>query len=85
MAINTWRDEDQELSRLQEGFQKFGMPVLVTPGDVPPRDPLVEGIRYGVTCLAQLNAPQFARVQDPLSEKAVNGGRIILMTYSEKK
>ena len=83
-AVNSWRDEDQDLSKVLEGFQTFGPPQGCNHGDEQaPGGPLgsaLQGIGFGLTCLAQLTAPQFAQVQNDPPSVPPNGGRVILVT-----
>ena len=83
-AVNSWRDEDQDLSKVLEGFQTFGPPQGCNHGDEQaPGGPLgsaLQGLSFGLTCLAQLTAPQFARVQNDPPSVPPNGGRVILVT-----
>lgn len=84
-AVNSWRDDDQDLGRVLEGFQKFGPPQGCSHGDGQPRPPAylsstLQGLNFGLTCLAQLTAPQFAQVQSDPASLPPNGGRVILVT-----
>lgn len=84
-AVNSWRDEDQDLARVLEGFQKFGPPQGCSHGDDQPHPhthlgSALQGLSFGLTCLAQLTAPQFAQVQTDPTSLPANGGRVILVT-----
>jgi hypothetical protein len=83
--INTWRDEDQELSKVQSGFQKFGFPVL-NPPIAPPHHQcnhmtsVLQGLQFGMRCLAQLTATQYALSvsMGPVRRSLNNTGRIVI-------
>lgn len=65
------------------GFQKFGQPstVPVTPpsGHTPSLlSPCIQGVQYGVRCLAQLTATQYAATTSPGHTPPMNQGRLIL-------
>lgn len=81
--INTWRDEDQELTKVQFGFQKFGCPALQLPVTAHPRNhmtSILQGLQFGMRCLAQLTATQYAAsISQPSVRKSTsNKGRIVL-------
>jgi hypothetical protein len=81
--VNSWRDEDQELGKVLAGFQKFGQPITVpvTPptGHTPTLlSPCIQGVQYGVRCLAQLTATQYAATTSPGHTPPSNQGRLIL-------
>ena len=68
-----------------EGFQTFGPPQGCNHGDGHPHpqahlSSALQGLNFGLTCLAQLTAPQFALVQNDSATLPANGGRIILVT-----
>lgn len=103
--VNSWRDEDQELSKVSRreshstavqtvfrvlqvllGFQKFGLPCTAPIQPTPPTGhtssligPCIQGIKYGVRCLAQLTATQYAATTCPGYKPPSNHGRLILL------
>ena len=71
------------------GFQKFGQPstVPVAPptGHTPSLlGPCVQGVQYGVRCLAQLTATQYAATTCPGHKPPSNQGRLILLCSLHK-
>eukprot|EP00731_Ephydatia_muelleri_P001374 Em0001g1374a len=80
--VNSWRDEDQELSKVLLGLQKFGAPQSF-PSGAPGYSHLsssLQGLHYGVKCLAQLTATQYAMSSAGSLKPPLNQGRILFFS-----
>ena len=86
-AVNTWRDEDQDLGKVLKGFQSYAMSYWSDDKDQPPpyrAESTVQGLKFGIMCLSQLTATQFAQVQLNPEVGPVNKGRLILVTALQR-
>ncbi|XP_011402687.2 PREDICTED: protein asunder homolog isoform X2 [Amphimedon queenslandica] len=75
------------ISQVQSGFQKFGFPVLTPPVSRSHMTSILQGLQFGMRCLAQLTATQYAVSVCSQSVKkhltTINHGRIVVFCSLE--